>query len=336
MIKVAVIGYGYWGPNLVRNFWECEDTALVTVCDRDEARLAQVRARYPAVRTTVDLTEILDDSEIDAVAVATPVSTHFELAMKALAADKHVLVEKPMADSSEKCRQMIEEAEKRGKTLMVDHTFPYTGAVRKLKELIDAGELGDIFYYDSTRVNLGLFQHDVSVIWDLAVHDLSIIDYLLRDRPVAVSATAMSHIAGQPANVAYLTLFFAGNTIAHIRVNWLAPVKVRLTLIGGSRKMIVYDDVEPTDKIRVYDKGVTLETEPDNVHQLHVGYRAGDVRIPHLDDREALRFLISHFADCVLDNKAPITSAASGLRVVQAMEAATKSAAERGTLVPIV
>jgi predicted dehydrogenase len=330
MVKVGVVGYGYWGPNLVRNFSESDGVQVSHVADLDASRLAVVRTRYPAAATTADVGEVLRSADVDAVAIATPVATHFDLAMEALKAGKHVLIEKPMAETSEKCLQLIDEAARRKKVLMVDHTFPYTGAVRKIRELIQAGELGDIYYYDSVRINLGLFQHDVSVIWDLAVHDLSIIDFLLPQKPVAVSATGISHVKGQPENVAYLTLYFNSSTIAHIHVNWLAPVKLRTTLIGGSKRMIVYDDLEASEKVKVYDKGVSIETHPDNIYQMKVGYRTGDMWAPKIDVSEALRTLVAHFIDCIETGEAPITSGESGCRVVRLMEAATDSIARRG------
>jgi predicted dehydrogenase len=333
MLRIGVIGYGYWGPNLVRNFHETPGAQVTCVADMNPQRLDLLRSRYPGVKTMKDEQELFASPDVDAVAIATPVSTHADLTIAALRAGKHVLVEKPMAETSAKCRIMIEEAKRAGRTLMVDHTFPFTGAVRKIKELIQAGELGEIYYYDSARVNLGLFQHDVSVIWDLAVHDLSIIDYILTDKPVAVSCTGISHVKGQTENIAYLTLFYAGNTIAHIHVNWLAPVKLRQTLIGGSKKMIVYDDLEPTEKIKVYDKGVSVETNPDSILEMKVGYRTGDMWAPKLDGSEALRLLARHFLECIAEGKTPITSAESGCRVVRIMEAATESMAKHGEMV---
>ena len=303
------------------------------MADKNPQRLDLLRSRYPGVKTMRDDKELLASPEVDAVAIATPVSTHADLAIAALRAGKHVLVEKPMAETSAKCRSMIEEAKRAGRTLMVDHTFPFTGAVRKVKELVETGELGEVYYYDSSRVNLGLFQHDVSVIWDLAVHDLSILDYLLADKPVAVSCTGISHLKGQTEDVAYLTLYFSGNMIAHINVNWLAPVKLRQTLIGGSRKMVVYDDLEPTEKVKVYDKGVTLETNPDSIQELKVGYRTGDMWAPKLDGTEALRLLSRHFLECIAEGKTPTTSAESGCRVVRIMEAATESMAKHGQMI---
>src|SRR6476620_6477000 len=256
MIGIAVVGYGYWGPNLVRNFWDTPGAQLVSVCDLRKERLAGVQSRYPAVEITDDFSSVLNDPRVDAVAIATPVSSHFELAMRALKAGTHVFVEKPIAPTAEQAQRLVDEAARRGLVLAVDHTFVHTGAVQKMRELVDSS-LGDIYYYDSVRVNLGLFQHDVSVIWDLAVHDLSIMDYVLPIKPVAVSAAGVSHVPGKPENVAYMTLFFPNRQIAHLHVNWLAPVKVRRTLIGGSEKMIVYDDLEHREKVQVYDRGGT-------------------------------------------------------------------------------
>ncbi|NMN73141.1 Gfo/Idh/MocA family oxidoreductase [Rhizobium sp. 57MFTsu3.2] len=338
MIGVAVVGYGYWGPNLVRNLAETPGAKLIWVCDLKKDRLAGVQLRYPTVQITDDFDEVLRDPRVDAVAIATPVSAHYMLAMKALMAGKHVFVEKPMASTSEEARRMVEEAARRRLVLAVDHTFIHTGAVRKMREIIENG-LGDIYYYDSVRVNLGLFQHDVSVIWDLAVHDLSIMDYVLPEKPVAVSATGMGHVAGEPENIAYLTLFFESKLIAHIHVNWLAPVKVRRTLIGGSSKMIVYDDLEPSEKIKVYDKGITLNGNPqmdgEKVYDMRVGYRTGDMYAPQLDMTEALGRELKQFVDCIMTNGQPIADGHAGLRVVRILEAATQSLAQRGRVVEL-
>jgi predicted dehydrogenase len=330
MINMGVIGYGYWGPNLVRNFAETPGSQIRGVSDLRPDRLALVKARYPVVKTTTNHSDLLVDPAIDAIAIATPVSTHFDLAMQALKAGKHVLVEKPMTATSEESIRLIEEAERRQRVLMVDHTFVYTSAVRKIKELIATNSLGEIYYYDSVRVNLGLFQHDVSVIWDLAVHDLAIMDYVLQSHPRAVSATGMSHIPGEPENVAYLTLLFDGRLITHIHVNWLAPVKVRRTLIGGSRKMIVYDDLEPSEKVKVYDKGITVNNKAESVYQMLIGYRTGDMWAPQLDITEALRVEAVHFINCIEKGECPITDGKAGLRVVQILEAATQSMANQG------
>ncbi|WP_028745667.1 Gfo/Idh/MocA family protein [Rhizobium mesoamericanum] len=338
MIGVAVVGYGYWGPNLVRNLAETPGAKLVWVCDLKKDRLAGVQLRYPTVQITDDFDEVLRDPSVEAVAIATPVSAHYMLAMKALMAGKHVFVEKPMASTSEEARRMVDEAARRRLILAVDHTFIHTGAVRKMREIIENG-LGDIYYYDSVRVNLGLFQHDVSVIWDLAVHDLSIMDYVLPEKPVAVSATGMGHVAGEPENIAYLTLFFESKLIAHIHVNWLAPVKVRRTLIGGSSKMIVYDDLEPSEKIKVYDKGITLngnpQTDGEKVYDMRVGYRTGDMYAPQLDMTEALGRELKQFVDCIATNSQPIADGYAGLRVVRILEAATQSLAQRGRVIEL-
>jgi predicted dehydrogenase len=325
MINVGVIGYGYWGPNLVRNFAEAPSSQVVAVSDLNAERLALVRSRYPAIETTTDYRDLLTDGNLDAIAIATPVSSHYELAMHALQAGKHVLVEKPLVATSEEAARLVDEADRCQRVLMVDHTFVYTGAVRKMQELVASAELGEIYYYDSVRVNLGLFQHDVNVIWDLAVHDLSIMEYVLPARPCAVSATGVSHVPGQPANIAYLTLFFDSSLIAHIHVNWLAPVKVRRTLLGGSQKMIVYDDLEPSEKIKVYNKGITFNGGTERRYQMLIGYRTGDMWAPHLDITEALRTEVLHFTDCLDNGKSPITDGVAGMRVVNVLEAATQS-----------
>ena len=343
MIGVAVVGYGYWGPNLVRNLWETPGVRLVSVCDLRAQRLAGVQARYPAVDVTSNFDDLLNDSRVDAIAVATPVSSHYALALKALQAGKHVFVEKPITSTAEEAQRLIDEAEKRRLVLAVDHTFVYTGAVRKMRELVESDGIGDIYYYDSVRVNLGLFQHDVNVLWDLAVHDLSIMDFVLPAHPVAVSATGISHVDGEPENIAYLNLFFEQKLIAHIHVNWLAPVKVRQTLVGGSRKMIVYDDLEPSEKIKVYDKGITVNGNGhgngngngDKRYQMLVGYRTGDMWAPQLDMTEALSLELRQFIKAV-EGVSPLkTDGQAGLRVVRILEAATKSMAERGRVVEL-
>ena len=338
MIGVAVVGYGYWGPNIVRNFADTEGARLLRVCDLNMERLASVKSRYPDVAITSDYNDVLRDPRIAAVAIATPVSTHFKLAMSALMAGKHVFVEKPIAASAHEAERLVEEAAKRGLVLAVDHTFVHTGAVKKMRELVETG-LGDMYYYDSVRVNLGLFQHDISVVWDLAVHDLSIMDYVLPVGPVAVAATGVSHVAGQPENIAYLSLHFENNLIAHIHVNWLAPVKIRRTLIGGSRRMILYDDLEPSEKIKVYDKGITLDGAPhlsgESRYQAMVGYRTGDMWAPHLDVAEALGVELREFVSCVRDGGTPVADGNAGLRVVRILEAATMSLGQRGRVIDL-
>lgn len=335
MISIGVIGYGYWGPNLVRNFAEAPGARIGAVADMREDRLALVKRRYPGVEVTKDFREVLEDSRIDAVAIATPVSTHFDLAMQALQAGKHVLVEKPITSNSEDALRLIEEADRRGLVLMVDHTFVYTGAVRKIRELISGGSLGEIYYYDSTRVNLGIFQHDVDVIWDLAVHDLSIMEYILPDAAVEVSATGLKHVAGAAEDIAHVTVFYDHALIAHLNVNWLSPVKIRRTLIGGSKRMLLYDDIESSEKIKIYDKGVTLRNDPESVYKQLVSYRSGDMSAPRIDLTEALQTEVQHFLDCIQLGAMPITSGISGLRVLSVLEAASQSMKNRGRAVRV-
>ncbi len=335
MIRVGVIGYGYWGPNLVRNFMAAPGSVVARVCDLREERLTPLQKLYPGIKTCSNSTDLINDPQIDAVVIATPVSSHFDLALAALKAGKHVLVEKPLAANSAQARQLIDEAAARKLVLLVDHTFVYTDAVRKIRELISSGQLGEIYYYDAVRVNLGLFQHDVNVIWDLAIHDLSVMDAVLPVKPVAISTTGISHIPGQPENVAYITLFFAGPQIAHVHVNWLTPVKVRHTLIGGSEKMILYDDLEPSEKVKVYDKGISVTPRPEDVYKMLVSYRSGDMYAPRLDNTEALQTEALHFIDCVQNSRQPETDGAAGLRMVQMIEAAEMSLRDRGRLIEL-
>ncbi len=334
-VGVAVVGYGYWGPNLVRNFASTDGAQVVCVSDLDPEKLALARRRHPEIAVTTEFRDLLRDSGVDAVAIATPVHTHYELALAALAAGKHILIEKPLARTSEQARHLIDEAARRNLVLMVDHTFLYTPAVQKIRQLIGDGVLGDIYYYNGVRASLGLFQGDVNVIWDLAVHDISIIQYIFDEDPVAVSATGASHVPGSPENMAHITLFFRSSCIAQISVNWLSPVKVRQTFIGGSRKMIVYDDVEPTEKIKVYDKGITVNGSSDTAHQLRIGYRAGDMWAPHLPAKEALQTEAEHFVACIRGGVAPISGGASGLRVVEILEATSRSIAAQGSPVQL-
>jgi predicted dehydrogenase len=333
VINVGVIGYGYWGPNLVRNLFEVPEMHVVAVSDIRHDRLQEVRIRYPSVEVTPDFQRLLNNPEIAAIVIATPVSTHYDLALQALQSGKHVMVEKPMTASSEQALRLIDEAARRKLTLLVDHTFVYTGAVRKIKDIVTSGKLGDILYYDSTRINLGLFQRDVDVIWDLAVHDLAIMDYILPSGPCAVAATGINHLFGDTENLAYITMFFEDNLIAHVNVNWLSPVKVRRTLVGGSKQMIVYDDMEPSEKVKVYDKGVTLNGRSDSLYNALVGYRSGDMFAPRLDVSEALKVEIQHFADCIRTGAEPITGGQAGLRIVRILESASLSMKQRGKLV---
>lgn len=335
MINIGIVGYGYWGPNLVRNFAETPGATVAAVADLDTSKLELVRRRFPAVKTTTNFQDLLADASIDAIAVATPVSTHFEIGMAALRAGKHLWLEKPMAETSYQAHKLVDEAERRGRVLIVDHTFIYTGAVRKMGEIIKSGDLGRVYYYDSIRVNLGLFQRDVSVISDLAVHDFSILDYLLGEHPAAVSASGINHFPGTPENLAYITLFYDSGTIAHANVSWLAPVKVRQILLGGSKKMITYDDLEPSEKIKVYDKGVSFTDDPQQIQEMRVGYRTGDMWAPKLAVTEALRVEGEHFVDCIEHGKTPETDGRLGLRVVELIEAATSSMRGRGETVYI-
>jgi predicted dehydrogenase len=335
VVGIGVIGYGYWGPNLVRNFSEAPNTHVTAICDMRQERLMLAGKRCPGALLTAHVEELISNPDVDAVAISTPVSTHFELAMKALRAGKHVLVEKPVTTCFDDARTLIGEAESRGLVLMVDHTFVYTGAVRKIRDLAENGSLGDLLYYDSTRINLGLFQHDVDVIWDLAVHDFSIMDYVLPARPCAIAATGVSHVSGGTENIAYITAFFENNLIAHINVNWLSPVKVRRTLIGGSKKMVVYDDMEPSEKIKVYDKGITVKNGPESLYKMLVGYRTGDMWAPQVDMAEALRLEAQHFGECIELGKKAITDGYAGLRVVGMLEAATRSMKARGRLIEL-
>jgi predicted dehydrogenase len=334
-VRIGVVGYGYWGPNLVRNFSDLSGAVVTAIADSNTERLDLARRRCPGAERYTDPEALIASPAVDAVVIATPVATHFELAHAALCAGKHVLVEKPLASSSRQARALIDEAAARDLVLMVDHTFVYTPAVRHIRQLIAAGDLGELYYYDSVRVNLGLFQHDVNVLWDLAVHDLSIMDYVLGRQPTALSATGVAHVAGKPENIAYLTMFFEDRLIGHVHVNWLAPVKIRRTLIGGSRRMIVFDDLETSEKIKVYDKGISVERNPEAVYQALVGYRTGDMRAPHLPVTEALLAEATQFIDGIRTGRTPDTDGAAGLRVVRLLEAATASMAQHGKPIAI-
>ncbi|HYP02751.1 MAG TPA: Gfo/Idh/MocA family oxidoreductase [Pyrinomonadaceae bacterium] len=340
MITIGVVGCGYWGPNLIRNFAENERAQLRWICDTDEKRLGAIGRRYPAARTAADYAQLLADPELNAVVLATPVATHYAFAHAALEAGKHVLIEKPFTTNSREARELVALAARRGLTLMVDHTFVYTGAVRRIKEIVESGELGELLYFDSVRINLGLFQRDINVVWDLAPHDLSIMDYLVGRDAVALTATGSSHIEAGIENIAYVMLRFADSFIAHFHFNWLSPVKIRRTLIAGSRKMIVYDDIEPTEKVRVYDKGVTtnrIESDRDKeaAYQTLVSYRTGDVWVPKLDSTEALTHVTAEVLDAIGAGRAPLTDGAAGLRVVRLLEAAQESINQGGKLIEL-
>jgi predicted dehydrogenase len=330
MVNIGVIGYGYWGPNLVRNFAGIPEAQVRSVADLNEQRLGLLKSRFPAIETTTDCRTLISDPNIDAIVIATPVSSHFELALQALRSGKHVFVEKPLTETAEQAEQLIAEADSRGLVLHVDHTFLYTSAVRKIRDLVTAGDIGELYYYDSVRVNLGLFQSDVDVMWDLAVHDLSIMDYVFPSTPIAVSASGVKHVEGNPSDVAFLTVFFEENCVAHFHVNWLAPVKVRRTLIGGSQKMIVYDDLEPSEKVKVYEKGITIIGDKEDSYQYRIGYRTGDMWAPKIDPVEALQVEATQFARSITDGEASPSDGQAGLRVVKILEAANRSLIERG------
>lgn len=328
MIRIGVIGYGYWGPRIVRNFHGVEGGSVTAICDKSPNSLKRASRAFPDVRLTTDPCELLTSPEIDAVAVVTPVWTHFELAKAALENGKHVFIEKPFTSNSAQAEQLIELAEKKNLRIMVDHTFLFTGAVKKIRQFVDEGTLGNLFYYDSTRVNLGLFQHDVNVIWDLAPHDLSIMDHLINREPEVVMATGQSHLNGLE-DLAYITIHFSDRIIAHINVNWLSPVKVRTTLIGGQKKMLVWNDLEADEKVKVYDKGVEMRNG-QNVYDLLVSYRSGDMWAPKIEQTEALAVETQYFVDCVSENKRPFNDGEAGLRVVRLLEAADTSLREQG------
>lgn len=334
MVNVAIFGYGYWGPNMVRNFYANKDAKIIWVCDLSKKRLALVESGYPTIKTTSDPKDIMNDAQVDAVVISTPVSAHFPLAKQALENGKHVLLEKPMTTTVEESEKLVELAEKKKKVLMVDHTFLYTGAVRKMKDLVEKGELGDLYYFDSVRVNLGLFQHDVNVIWDLAPHDFAIMDFLLQKDPEMVSAVGASHL-GDLENIAYVTVQYPGNLLGHVHVNWLAPVKVRTTLIGGTKKMIVYDDNEPSEKIKIYDKGVSYSQSKEDVYQMLVQYRSGDMLCPKLEPTEALKLVSKEFTDSISANRKPLTDGVAGLRVVKLLEASNQSIRQKGKVIKL-
>jgi predicted dehydrogenase len=344
MIRVGVIGYGYWGPNVVRNLYNLDGCTVAGIADRNAVALQRARRAYPDVTVTDNPMELLTSPKIDAIAVVTPVHTHFELAKAALEHGKHVFVEKPFTATTAQAEQLIDLAEQKNLKVMVDHTFLFTGAVKKIRELIDERVLGDLYYYDSTRVNLGLFQHDVSVIWDLAPHDLSIMDFLIREKPQGVVATGEAHFNGR-ADVAFITIYFPGKTIAHINVNWLSPVKVRTTLIGGEKRMLVWNDLEADEKIRVYDKGLQLDGGgaasghgdggSNELYELLVSYRSGDMWAPRIERTEALTVELAYFINCVENGQTPVNDGIAGARIVRMLEAADRSLKARGKEIPL-
>jgi predicted dehydrogenase len=334
MMRIGVIGYGYWGPNVVRNFHAHESSEVVLVCDQSPKCQERLKKAHPAMPFTTDANEVIKSPNIDMVAVVTPVWTHFDLAKAALENGKHIFVEKPFTSSAVQAEELIELADRKNLKIMVDHTFLFTGAVKKIRQLVDEGALGDLYYYDSLRVNLGLFQHDINVIWDLAPHDLSIMDYVIQAKPEAVVATGERHLNGVE-DVAFITVYFPKHVIAHVNVSWLSPVKVRTTLLGGEKKMIVWNDLEADEKLKVYDKGVSMSVNPDNLRRLLVSYRSGDMWSPQLEAVEALRAETAYFLQCISENKKPFNDGAAGLRVVRILEAADKSVRNRGAAVSL-
>lgn len=333
MVKFGVIGYGYWGPNVVRNLDRLDEAQVIAVCDRDANARNKVKKAYPHVRVTADASELMTSTDIDAVAVVTPVWTHFELAKAALENGKHIFVEKPFASNTAQAEELIELAERKNLKIMVDHTFLFTGAVQKISQLLGEGALGKLYYYDSTRVNLGLFQHDINVVWDLAPHDLSIMDHLIQESPEAIVATGQTHLNGFE-DVAFITLYYPDKVIAHVNVNWLSPVKVRTTLIGGEKKMLVWNDLEADEKIKIYDKGVHV-TSREGLYNLLVNYRSGDMWAPQIEQVEALHRELGYFVSCICSGEVPINDGKAGLRVVTMLEAASESLSKRGALVYI-
>jgi predicted dehydrogenase len=335
MINFGVVGYGYWGPNVARNFHSSPEFKLTTVSDISEKRLGLAQNHYPFIKGLKNPKELIWSKDVDAVAIVTPVFTHYDLAKEALLAGKHIFVEKPFTSTSAQAKELIELAAKKGLKIMVDHTFLFTGAVKKIKEVISSGELGHLLFYDSVRINLGLFQHDVNVIWDLAPHDLSIMDYVIPDKPVAISAHGSAHFDSGLEDIAYISVEFKGTGfISHFHVNWLSPVKIRSTLISGDRKMLVWDDLDPDEKIKIYDKGVDIKSSngltKNGIHALLVSYRSGDVYIPKLDGTEALKAEVDYFARCLEKNEEPVNNGQAGLQVVRLLEAAEESIKKGG------
>jgi len=332
MLNVGVIGYGYWGPNIVRNFSTANGAQVTMVCDMNQATQKKIKKAYPQTAVTGDSDELIKSPDVDAVAIVTPVFTHFELAKKALAEGKHVFIEKPFTYTVAQGEELIELAEKKNLKIMVDHTFLYTGAVRKIRQLVEDNVLGDLYYFDSVRVNLGLFQHDINVVWDLAPHDIAIMDYVIGERPLAVVATGAGHFGRGLEDIAYLTFYYRQNIIAHINVNWLSPVKLRTTLIGGQKKMLVWNDLEPDEKIKIYDKGVQVKTK-EGKYNLLVDYRSGDMWAPKVEQTEALKLLAETFVDYISNGTKVVNDGAAGLNVVKMLVASDKSLQNKGETV---
>jgi len=329
-VKVGVLGAGYWGPKLIRNFQEIPDADMSIVCDLRQDRLDHIKELYPSTRVTTDYREVLE-SDVEAVAIATPILTHHRVARDALLAGKHVLVEKPLTANSAEAEDLVEVADRLGLSLMVGHTFEYNPAVEHLRKLIASGELGRIYYLNATRVNLGIFQPDINVVWDLAPHDVSILMFILGMQPVTVSARGGAYVRPKVHDVAYLTLQFPNEVLADVRVSWLDPCKIRRITVVGSKKMVVYDDVEPSEKIKIYDKGVDVPPYSDTFEQFHLSYRYGDITTPAISGAEPLRMECQHFLHCIRTGEQPRSDGRDGLEVVRILEAATRSLLNGGT-----
>lgn len=325
MVKMAAVGCGYWGPNLIRNFNNHPDVELVKICDQDQTRLEYMGRLYPQAETVTDADAIMNDDSIDAVVVATPVSTHFDLGRRTLESGKHLFIEKPMAASADECRRLNEIAERNGLQIMVGHTFLFVPAVRKIKSLMESGELGDVYYVNIRRVNLGIFQKDVNVVWDLAPHDVAMLNWLFGAAPKVVSATGRAYVQKDIEDVAFVTLEYPGQQLAHVQVSWLDPNKIREMTFVGSKQMLVYDDVSTGEKIRVYDKGVDVMQHYDNFGEFHLAYRHGDILIPKVDQIEPLKVEAAHFIDCIKGEAEPLSDGKLGLQVVEVLEKACLS-----------
>ena len=337
MINIGVIGYGYWGPNVARNFHACPGVNLTSISDLSPKRLGIAKTNYPFIRDFAEPEDLLQSPDVDAVAIVTPVFSHYDLARKALENGKHIFVEKPFTTSKAEAEKLIDLAARNGLKIMVDHTFLFTGAVKKIREIIDSGDLGRLLFYDSVRVNLGLFQHDINVIWDLAPHDLSIMDFLIKQKPSEISAHGTTHFQGRFEDIAYIVAEFEGNSfMAHFHCNWLSPVKIRKTIISGDKKMLVWDDLDADEKIKIYDRGVEFKSQKDTgIHDLLVSYRSGDVHIPKLDNTEALKAEVAYFVRCLETKEEPLNNGEAGLRVVKILEAADASMKNGGQKVTL-
>lgn len=333
-VNIALVGYGYWGVNLLRNLTTIKQSEVLMVCDSREERLKVINETYPGINTTTSFADIINNGEVQAVVIATPTFSHYELAKRALQAGKHVLVEKPLTATTEQAEELVQLATSKGLQLMVDHTFLYSGAVEHMKQLVDGGEIGTLKYFDSTRINLGLLQPDVNVLWDLAPHDISILLFLQKEQPTSVNAVGVSHTGNGIENIAYMTLNYESGFIAHFNCSWTSPVKLRTTLIGGDKKMIVYDDINPTEKVKIYDTGYECKTLEDRT-KIYVDYRVGDISIPKVSTHEPLRKMLEDFLSCIESGNTPVSSWEVGLKAVRILEAAQQSIKQNGKLILI-